>query len=88
MVLLLICIARKRSGCVSGVLFECSVDPFPFRLFSSSMSFLNPFMLLLRVLLLCAGLSFRSGMVCSVSITLNQRVVALLNAGCRKVLPR
>ncbi|EKI44075.1 hypothetical protein ECN1_5034 [Escherichia coli N1] len=51
------------------------------------MSFLNPFMLLLRVLLLCAGLSFRSGMVCSVSITLNQRVVALLNAGCRKVLP-
>nr|WP_244570063.1 hypothetical protein [Escherichia coli] len=35
-----------------------------------------------------AGFSFRSGMVCSVSITLNQRVVALLNAGCRKVLPR
>ncbi|EFK04286.1 hypothetical protein HMPREF9548_00932 [Escherichia coli MS 182-1] len=84
----MICIAKKHSGCISGVLFECSVAPFPFRLFSSSMSFLNPFMLLLRILLLCAGLSFRSGMVCSVSITLNQRVVVLLNAGCRKVLLR
>ncbi|MCK3063102.1 hypothetical protein MZG63_22005 [Escherichia coli] len=44
--------------------------------------------LFLSVFTLRVGLSFRSGMVCSVSITLNQRVVALLNAGCRKVLPR
>ncbi|EFJ89393.1 hypothetical protein HMPREF9347_06001 [Escherichia coli MS 124-1] len=42
----------------------------------------------LSVFTLRVELSFRSGMVCSVSITLNQRVVALLNAGCRKVLPR
>ena len=86
--LLLICIARKRSGCVSGVLFECSVDPFPFRLFSSSMSFLNPFMLLLRVLLLCAGLSFRSGMVCSVQSLLIRELLHCLMTGCRKVLLR
>ncbi|KDU58742.1 hypothetical protein AB21_4882 [Escherichia coli 4-203-08_S1_C1] len=42
----------------------------------------------MSVFTLCVGLSFCSGMVCSVSITLNQKVVALLNAGCRKVLPR
>ena len=50
---------------------------------------LNPFMLLLRVLLLCAGLSFsfRDGLF-RFNPLFNQRVVALLNAGCRKVLPR
>ncbi|OSK09465.1 hypothetical protein EAOG_04076 [Escherichia coli R527] len=36
-------------------------------------------MLLLRVFTLRAGFSFRYGMVYSVSISLNQRVVALLN---------
>ncbi|EHX85290.1 hypothetical protein ECMP0210175_3415 [Escherichia coli MP021017.5] len=47
MVLLLIYSARKRSDCVSDVLFARSVDPFPFRL----CSFLKPFMPLLCVLL-------------------------------------
>lgn len=51
--LLLIHSARKRSDCVFGVLFARSVDPLPFWFFSSSISFLNPFMLLLRVLQRC-----------------------------------
>ncbi|EEJ48223.1 hypothetical protein HMPREF0358_1823 [Escherichia coli 83972] len=43
---------------------------------------------MLRVLLLCAGLSFRSGMVCSVQSLLIRELLHCLMTGCRKVLLR